>query len=121
MPRGRPTQSTIRQGLIEILAVKVKTYGYALHKYYVQIYGPCTREVVYYHLKKGMDLGEFQIGEIKREEGTFSWGGVVEKKYYVLGPNAKPRGNPQVKAFFEKEASAEQPAASEQPTEPKTE
>ena len=102
MPRGRPTQSEIRKNLIEILFVKGKEYGYNLHKYYVKIFAPCTREVVYYHLKKGMQLGEFVLDEVKREEGTYSWGGVVEKKYYKLGPNAKPKGDPKVKEFFEK-------------------
>ena len=102
MPRGRPTQSDIRQRLIEILFVKGTTYGYELHKYYQKIYGPCTREVVYYHLRKGVDLGEFALAEIKKEQGAFSWGGVVEKKYYKIGPNAKPKGDPKVKEFFEK-------------------
>ena len=107
MPRGRPTKSEIRQNLIEILAVLGKEYGYKLHKYYVQIFSPCTREVVYYHLKKGMQLGEIAFDEIKREEGTYSWGRIVEKKYYKLGANAKVKGEAKVKEFFEKKGSEE--------------
>ena len=53
-------------------------------------------------LRKGVDLGEFALAEIKKEQGAFSWGGVVEKKYYKIGPNAKPKGDPKVKEFFEK-------------------
>jgi len=103
MGRGRPTQSEIRQNIIEILAVKGQAYGYELHKIYVKIFPACTREVVYYHLKKGIVLGEIVLKEIKKEKGEFSWGGVVEKKYYAIGPNAKPRGAPRVKEFFAKQ------------------
>ena len=116
MPRGRPTQSDIRKNLIEILAVKGTDYGYALHKYYSKIFGPCTREVVYYHLRKGVSLGEFELAEVRREEGDYSWGRIVEKKYYKLGPNAKPKGDPRVKEFFEKEGGVP-PATEKKPAE----
>jgi len=92
MPRGRPTQSDIRQRLIEILFVKGTTYGYKLHKYYQKIYGPCTREVVYYHLRKGVDLGEFALAEIKATQAAMwdSGGGArippnAHKLYRVPG------------------------------------
>ena len=104
--RGRPIQSDIRQGLIEILAVKGTEYGYQLSKIYNQIFTPCTRENIYYHLRKGVALGEFVIGEIKQEKGEYSWGTTVEKKYYKLGPNAKPKGDTRVKEFFEKQKAA---------------
>lgn len=102
MPRGRPTKSDIRQNIIEILALIDKAYGYELHKIYKQIFPSCTREVIYYHLKKGVTIGEFVMEEIKEEKGDYSWGTVVEKKYYKLGPKAEPRGDPRVKEFFEK-------------------
>jgi len=90
MRRGRPTKSNIRQNIIEILFFIGKAYGYLIHKIYKQIFPGCTREVIYYHLKKGIKLGEFEIEEIKQEKGDYSWGVIVEKKYYKLGPNAKP-------------------------------
>jgi len=102
MKRGRPVRSEIRQRLIEILSVMGQTYGYQLHKAYVDIFGKITREVVYYHLRKGITLGEFVIAEIKQEKGAYSWGGIVEKKYYKVGPKASPKGDPQIRAYFEK-------------------
>lgn len=102
MKRGRPLKSQIRQNVIEILAVLQKGYGYELHKLHKQIFYPCTREVLYYHLKKGVSLGEFIIAEVRDEPGNYSWGLTVKKTYYVLGTNAKPLGDARVKEHFDK-------------------
>jgi len=51
--------------------------------------------------KKGITLGEFEIDEIKQEKGLYSWGGIVEKKYYKNGPNAKPTSDPRIKEYFD--------------------
>ncbi|MBI4144855.1 hypothetical protein HY493_01455 [Candidatus Woesearchaeota archaeon] len=102
MPRGRPIKSQIRQNIIEILNVMGRGYGYEIHKIYKEIFPECTREVVYYHLKKGVQLGEFAIDEVKQEHGNYSWGGIVEKTYYKLGQNAKPAGDSRVKEFFDR-------------------
>jgi hypothetical protein len=101
MPRGRPTKSEIRQNMVEILAVKGQAYGYELAKIYNDIFPQCTRENIYYHLRKGVAIGEFIVKEIKQERGNFSWGSIVEKKYYALGPGAKPQGNERVKKYIE--------------------
>jgi hypothetical protein len=101
MPRGRPTKSQIRQNLVEILAVKGTGYGYELARIYNQIFQECTRENIYYHLRKGVALGEFVLKEIRQEKGEYSWGSVVEKKIYAIGPNAKPQGNERIKKYFE--------------------
>ncbi len=93
MARGRPPNSRIRQNIVEILHVIGKGYGYQIHKFYQELYPPCTREVIYYHLHKGVVLEEFQIEEIKEEPGDYSWGKTVEKTYYVLGKNAMPKGD----------------------------
>ncbi len=87
--------------MVEILAVKGEGYGYELAKIYNQIFPPCTRENIYYHLRKGVALGEFVMKEIKQEKGDYSWGSVVEKKYYAIGPAAKPQGNERVRKFLE--------------------
>lgn len=102
MKRGRPLHSEIRQHLVEILAVSGPAYGYQLHKWYCEIFPACTRENVYYNLKKGLELGVFDIAEVRQEKGDYSWGKVVEKKYYKVGPKAEPRGDAKVKDFFEK-------------------
>ena len=100
--RGRPVKSDVRQNIVEILAVIGSGYGYQIHKYYNELFPPCTRENVYYNLRKGVALGEFELVEIRQEKGAFSWGAVVEKKIYKLGSKAVPRGNLKVKEFFEK-------------------
>lgn len=102
MKRGRPVKSEIRQRIAEILYFLGSEYGYKVHKIYCEIFPKCTREVVYYHLRKGVKLGEFEIAEVKQEKGDFSWGGVVEKTYYKLGPEAKVTGNQHVKEYFDK-------------------
>jgi hypothetical protein len=100
--RGRPIGSSIRQNLIEILYHRGKAYGYDLYKDYCAILPKVTLRVIYYHLKKGVALGEFVLESVKLEKGDYSWGEAAEKKYYKLGANAKPLGEKRVKAFFEK-------------------
>lgn len=102
MKRGRPVKSDIRQNIIEILGGIGKAYGYRIHKIYNEIFPPCTRENIYYNLRKGVVLGEFEIKEIKQEKGDYSWGSTVEKKYYTLGPKAKPKGDKRVTEFIER-------------------
>jgi hypothetical protein len=100
--RGRPVGSGIRQNLIEILYFRKKAYGYDLYRDYCALFPEVTLRVIYYHLKKGIALGEFELEEVKMEKGSYSWGGEAEKKYYKLGANAKPRVEKRVKAYFEK-------------------
>lgn len=102
MQRGRPIGSDIRQNIVEILYFLKKGYGYEIHKIYKEIFSPCTREVVYYHLRQGTKLHEFEVIEIKKEAGTYSWGSAAEKIFYELGPNAKPAIDKKVKSYFEK-------------------
>jgi len=100
MARGRPIKSQIRQNIVEILHHKGKGYGYDIFKTYKSIFPAVTMRVIYYHLKKGTELGEFKVHEVKKEEGDYSWGASVEKIYYALGENAKPMMNDRVREFF---------------------
>ncbi len=102
MARGRPAKSEIRQRIIDILHVIGSGYGYDIHKIYIQIFRPCTRESVYYHLKKGVAIGELAVQETILEKGDYSWGSTVEKTYYILGPNATPREDEDIKRWAEK-------------------
>ncbi|MBI4141370.1 hypothetical protein HY484_00425 [Candidatus Woesearchaeota archaeon] len=99
--RGRPVGSIVRQNIVELLSAVGTTYGYKLHKLYCEIFAPCTREVIYYHLRTGSKLGEFVVHEIKRVEGDFSWGSHAEKIFYKLGPNAVSKGSAVVKEWVE--------------------
>src|SRR3989338_7202036 len=100
MKRGRPFSSIIRQNLIEILNLAGKAYGYQLHKIYIELFPPVTREVVYYNLKIGVRLGEFEIAEIKQEKGDYSWGGKEKKIYYPLGPKEIQKEEERERNFF---------------------
>ena len=101
MKRGRPIGSVIRQRMVEILYLLQRAHGYELYKYYKEIHPPITLRVVYYHLRKGITLGEFKIETIEQEKGNYSWGESAEKIYYSLGPNAKPQLNDDVRNQLE--------------------
>ena len=103
--RGRPVGSSIRQNLVEILNFRKKAYGYELYKDYCEMFPEVTLRVIYYHLKKGISLKEFELESIKMEKGDYSWGGEAEKKYYRLGPEAHVKIDKRVKAYFEKKSS----------------
>lgn len=98
--KGRPIGSNIRQNLIDLLFVKGKAFGYELSKSYNKIFPKCTSRVIYYHLNKGVILGEFKVNKIVKEEGQFSWGSTVERIYYQLGEKAAPKDNEQVKLWL---------------------
>ncbi len=100
MGRGRPPKSHIRQNIIEIVYHLGQGYGYDIAKIYNEVFVQVTQRSIYYHLRKGVSLNEFEINEIREEKGDFSWGNSVEKIYYTLGSNAKPKGNRKVKSFL---------------------
>jgi hypothetical protein len=99
--RGRPVKSQIRQNIIELLAVMKKSYGYTISRAYMQVFPEVHTRSIYYHLKKGVEIGEIEIDEIREEKGEFSWGSKVEKTYYRVGKNAVVKGDERVKNYFE--------------------
>jgi len=99
--RGRPVKSQIRQNIVEILYFMGEGYGYDIYKLYREIFPKCTQKSIYYHLKKGVALGEFVVKKIEREKGEFSWGNEVEKIYYALGPKSRPKMEQKVKESVE--------------------
>jgi hypothetical protein len=101
MPRGRPIKSKIRENIIEILYFLGEGYAYQIHKIYIDIFPAVTARSIYYHLKKGTDLNEFKVKDIKKVKGEYSWGPTAEKIYYALGPSARPQLNPVVRKYFE--------------------
>lgn len=101
MPRGRPTKSIVRQNIIEVLYYLKSAYGYEIYKIYKEVFPKVTLRLMYYHLRKGVELGELKIEKREKEEGNFSWGSESEKIYYSLGPNAEPLGNEELRKFLE--------------------
>lgn len=82
--------------MIEILFVLGEAYGYQIYKVYKRIYPPVTLRSMYYHLKKGCELGEFEKLRIEKDQGEYSWGPSTERIIYKLGPHAKPQGDDKV-------------------------
>ena len=100
--RGRPLGSEVRQNVIDILNFMGKAYGYQIHKAYKEIFAPVTLRSIYYHLKKGLDLGLFKVEKVERTKGDYSWGTVAEKTYYSLTGKANPSIKKEVKDYFDK-------------------
>lgn len=99
--RGRPIGSQIRRNIIEILYFLGEGYAYNIYKIYKRIFPSVTMRSVYYHLKKGVSLGEIKINKVVKEEGDFSWGSTVEKTYYSLGDQANPAGLEKVRDMLQ--------------------
>jgi hypothetical protein len=104
MGRGRPVKSQIRQNIVELLFFLKEGYGYDLYRHYKDIFSPVSMRVIYYHLKKGTDIGEFKVNKVIKENGDFSWGNEAEKIYYSLGKEAQPVGNDRVRDAVQKRA-----------------
>ena len=88
MAKGRPLKTEIRENIASILKHTNIAYGYQIYKIYKDIFGNISLRNLYYNLKKGAELGEFVLINIKKEEGYFTWGNEAEHKYYTLGPYA---------------------------------
>lgn len=102
MVKGRPIKSQIRQNIVEILHYLGEGYGYQIAKMYKEIFPSATQRSIYYNLKKGVLTKEIEVHKIEEEKGEFSWGSVVEKKYYALGKNAEPKGEKRVKEYLDR-------------------
>ncbi|MBR9676346.1 hypothetical protein GOV05_05030 [Candidatus Woesearchaeota archaeon] len=100
--KGRPRGSGIRDNIIEILYFLKKGYGYEIHKIYSAVFGKVTQRSIYYNLQKGLSIGEFELVEVKKEKGDYSWGETTTKNIYKLGKNSNPRIDVRVKKYLEK-------------------
>ena len=102
MVRGRPIGSVIRQRIVDILHFMGSAYGYEIHKAYKDLFPNVTLRVIYYHLRKGVSIGEFKVDVVKKVEGNYSWGSHAEKIYYSLGEKANPAADEKVKEYFDR-------------------
>ena len=95
--RGRVVGSVIRDNLIELLFHLKSAYAYELYKHYKKVFGPVSIRSVYYNLTKGKDIGVFEIKEIQKVEGDFSWGPQAQRIVFGLTDKAQPRQDPKIK------------------------
>lgn len=98
--KGRPIHSMIRKNILEILNVMKKAYGYEIYTHYLNLFPKTHLRSIYYHLKKGVELNEIILHEIKEEKGQYSWGDKSERVYYSLGREAQIRDLKKVEKYF---------------------
>ncbi len=84
MPRKpRVVRSSIRARLAELLS-EGPAYGYELYKKYREKYGAISLRLVYYHLERGVKEGLFEVADVRKSKGSFSWGESSRHIYYRL-------------------------------------
>jgi|TARA_Y100000310_G_C20692101_1_gene822987 hypothetical protein len=91
--RGRPVKSVIRDRMQQIVDALGSAYGYEVYKIYKQVFEPVDIRSMYYHFKRGVDLGEFKQIGAKQEKGGFTWGRESTHIYYSLGQAASHKAN----------------------------
>jgi len=88
MPRREGSE--IRRNIELILYWTRFSYGYDIYKIYKEVFEKdVLLRSIYYNLKKGVELGEIVIVDVRPEIGEFTWGNQSERVYYTLGPYAK--------------------------------
>ncbi len=103
-PRGRPVHSVVRYNMVDILGYTGKAYGYEIYKHYRTLFPKITLRLIYYHLHKGVTLGEIEKVEVKKKKGDYSWGSETEQHYYKVGRNGNPHRTEQLDTHFKKKA-----------------
>jgi len=91
--RGRPTKSLIRDRMQQIVDALGKAYGYEVYKIYTKVFETVSIRSMYYHFKRGVELGEFVGAGQKQEKGPYTWGRESTHIYYSLGDAASHKAN----------------------------
>ncbi len=91
--RGRPVKSIVRDRMKEILLILGNSYGYEIYKVYTAAFSKITIRSMYYHLDKGVELGEFNLVGVKEERGDYTWGDRTTRRYYNLGKKVEGKIN----------------------------
>lgn len=103
--QGRPVGSSVRDRMVNILYHYDHLHGYKIHDIYETVYEEVSRRLIYYHLDKGVKLGEFQLHSVEEQRGEYSWGDKVQRKRYELGPNAEPSFDKRLKNYKDAHSS----------------
>jgi len=76
-------------------------YGYEVYKIYKAAFEPVSLRSMYYHLKRGVTLGEFKQVGSKQETGPYTWGRESTHIYYALGDAASQRAPAELREKIE--------------------
>ena len=79
----RPVGSSVRNNIIALLSKEGPMHGYGLYQKYIEKYPKVSMRLIYYHLKKGVSIGEIKVERIERKKGEYSWGSEVENILYA--------------------------------------
>lgn len=82
--QGRPIGSNVRTNIIHLLSKEGPMHGYQLYQEYIKHYPKVSMRLIYYHLKKGVSIGEIKVHKIERKKGEFSWGNEVQHIIYEV-------------------------------------
>lgn len=82
--QGRPVGSNVRTNIINLLSTEGPMHGYDLYQKYLKYYPKVSMRLIYYHLKKGVSLGELKIHKVIHKRGEFSWGSEVQNIVYAV-------------------------------------
>jgi hypothetical protein len=94
---GRKPKSQIRDEIVDLLYFLKEAYGYDLYKKYCKVYDKkVSMRSIYYHLNKGVELGIFNLKEIRDVKGDFSWGSGAKQIIFQLGTSAQPKGGKEI-------------------------
>jgi hypothetical protein len=89
---GRKPKSQIRDDIVELLYFLKEAYGYDLYKKYCKVYDKkISMRSIYYHLNKGVELGVFNLKEVRDVKGEFSWGSGAKQVIFQLASGANPK------------------------------
>ena len=100
--RGRLPGSVIRDNIVDLLNVLGESHGYDIYRHYKKLFATASLRSIYYHLKKGTELGVFEFTGVEKVEGDFSWGSGVERRKFKLGANARPKAEAKLKESVKK-------------------
>ena len=60
---------------------------------YQKVFGRVNLRLIYYHLSKGVELGIFNVKEVQKIEGDYSWGPDAKRIIFTLTNLARPKGS----------------------------
>ncbi|HIH31680.1 TPA: hypothetical protein HA235_03150 [Candidatus Woesearchaeota archaeon] len=82
--QGRPIGSNVRNNILALLSKDGPMHGYELYQKYIEHYPPVTMRLIYYHLKKGVSIGDLKVHKIEKKKGSYSWGNEVQNIVYSV-------------------------------------